>query len=146
MPHTYAYPHPALTVDIVLLRDGEFGTEVLLIERGHPPFAGHWALPGGFVDENEPLHAAARRELAEETGVTDVTLRQLATFGDPGRDPRGWTVSVVFWTNLEQHVPIVRAGDDAADARWWPLDAPPPLAFDHGDILNEVREALKRET
>lgn len=146
MPHTYAYPRPALTVDIVLLRSWNAGIEVLLIERGHPPFAGHWALPGGFVGENEPLEDAARRELHEETGVEAVHLHQLAAFGDPGRDPRGWTVSVIFWAYLAHDAPIVRAGDDAADARWWPLNALPPLAFDHEEIMAKAKGVLKRET
>lgn len=144
MTYTYAYPRPAVTVDIVLMKPGPRGPELLLIRRGHPPFAGRWALPGGFVDENEPLEAAARRELHEETGLEAVTLHQLAAFGDPGRDPRGWTVSVVFWARLENVTTIPLAGDDASDARWWSLDAPPPLAFDHEEIVATAKEALKR--
>ncbi|HRT31038.1 MAG TPA: NUDIX hydrolase, partial [Anaerolineae bacterium] len=100
MPYTYDYPRPMLTVDIALARPGPRGPEVLLIQRGHPPFKGAWALPGGFVEEGETLEQAARRELQEETGLTDLPLQQLAAFGDPGRDPRGWTVSVVFWSWL----------------------------------------------
>ncbi len=137
MPYTYSFPRPALTVDIVLARSGPSGPEALLIQRGHPPFAGSWALPGGFVDEGETLEQAARRELHEETGLAGMALAQLGAFGDPGRDPRGWTVSVVFWAWLEgqasEDAPI--AGDDAAAATWWPLAALPPLAFDHAEIL-----------
>lgn len=144
MPYTYPYPRPALTVDIALLRPGAGGPEVLLIRRGHVPFAGCWALPGGFVDEGEPLKAAACRELQEETGVTGVTLRQLAAFGDPGRDPRGWTVSVVFWTWLAEGEFAVQAGDDAAAVGWWPLSALPPLAFDHDRILVAVGRAVDK--
>ena len=138
MIYTYPHPRPALTVDIVLIKDGYKGPEILLIQRNHPPFAGHWALPGGFVDENEPLEAAARRELFEETGLAPVALQQLGAFGDPGRDPRGWTVSVAFWARIIDDV-TPRAGDDAADACWWPLSDLPPLAFDHADIVRQAR-------
>ena len=135
--YTYPYPRPALTVDIVLIKDGYDGPEILLIQRNHPPFAGYWALPGGFVDENEPLEAAARRELFEETGLEPAELRQLGAFGDPGRDPRGWTVSVAFWTRIAGEA-TPRAGDDADAARWWHLDALPQLAFDHADIVRQA--------
>lgn len=138
MTRTYPFPRPALTVDIVLIKEGGDGPEILLIERNHPPFAGHWALPGGFVDENEPLEAAARRELFEETGLEPPELRQLGAFGDPGRDPRGWTVSVAFWTRITE-AGTPRAGDDAAAARWWPLNDLPPLAFDHADIVRQAK-------
>lgn len=143
---TYAYPHPrpALTVDVVLIKEGCGGPEILLIERNHPPFAGHWALPGGFVDENEPLEAAARRELFEETGVEPPELQQLGAFGEPGRDPRGWTVSVAFWTRISGDV-TPRAGDDASAARWWPLDALPPLAFDHANIVRQAKTIINSQ-
>ncbi len=142
MPYTYAYPHPALTTDIVLLRAGEQTPEVLLIQRGHPPFEGQWALPGGFVEYEEPLETAARRELEEETSLRPRSLNQLAAFGNPGRDPRGWTVSVVFWAWVDQPLPAARAGDDAAQAAWWPLTALPSLAFDHAEILQTVMERI----
>ncbi|HXK41222.1 MAG TPA: NUDIX hydrolase [Anaerolineae bacterium] len=147
MPYTYDYPRPMLTVDIALARPGPRGPEVLLIQRGHPPFEGAWALPGGFVEEGETLEQAARRELQEETGLTDLPLQQLAAFGDPGRDPRGWTVSVVFWSWLGEAGTGVqpRAGDDAAAAAWAPLAALPPLAFDHARILEVFRARLQQE-
>jgi 8-oxo-dGTP diphosphatase len=138
---TYPYPRPALTVDIVLIKDSREGAEILLIQRNHPPFAGHWALPGGFVDENEPLETAARRELFEETGLEPAELAQLGAFGDPGRDPRGWTVSVVFWTRITGDV-TPHAGDDAAAAHWWPLNDLPPLAFDHADIVRQAKAII----
>ncbi len=141
MTRTYPYPRPALTVDVVLIKEGDDGPEILLIQRNHPPFAGHWALPGGFVDENEPLEEAARRELFEETGLKPLGLRQLRAFGDPGRDPRGWTVSVTFWARIEGDL-TPRAGDDAAAARWWPLDNLPPLAFDHADIVRQAKTII----
>ena len=133
MAYTYAFPRPALTVDIVIVKVTHAGAEILLIQRGHPPFAGAWALPGGFVDENESLDTAARRELQEETGLEQTRLQQLGAFGDPGRDPRGWTVSVAFWAQVAGDI-LPRAGDDAAAARWWPLNDLPELAFDHAAI------------
>ncbi len=141
MPYTYEYPHPAVTVDIVLLRHGEQGPEVLLIQRAHPPFAEHWALPGGFVDKGETLAQAAHRELQEETGLKETQLRQLAAFGTPGRDPRGWTISIAFWGWLKGNPALIKAGDDASHAAWWQLDHLPPLAFDHAQILATAQEA-----
>jgi 8-oxo-dGTP diphosphatase len=132
---TYDYPRPAVTVDMCLftMRAGDLA--VLLIKRKGHPFRSHWALPGGFVDKNESLEKAAARELVEETGLTGVRMEQLAAFGDPGRDPRGHTVSVVFFTFVHAEAAPVRAGDDAADAGWHGLRALPRLAFDHGKII-----------
>src|SRR5436305_4241303 len=107
------HPRPAVTVDIVVVtREKE--PRVLLIRRRQPPFAGMWAIPGGFVDMDEPLEAAARRELREETGLSAGELTQLHTFGDPGRDPRGRTISVVFLAEVDPAGADVRADDDAA--------------------------------
>ncbi len=142
MAYTYPYPRPSVTVDIVLLRPGEAGLEVLLIQRGRPPFEGAWALPGGFVEENEPLEAAAARELQEETHLEGLSLQQLGAFGDPGRDPRGWTVTVAFWAQLTEAGMEAQADDDAADARWWPLQALPILAFDHAKILERANAVI----
>jgi 8-oxo-dGTP diphosphatase len=133
--YCYQYPRPAVTVDIILLRRGKRRRlEVLLIKRGRPPFKGRWAFPGGFISESEPLEAAARRELKEETGITGGDLEQLGAFGDPGRDPRGHTVSVVFGCLINGEVEP-KADDDAADVDWHPARRPPPLAFDHALIL-----------
>jgi 8-oxo-dGTP diphosphatase len=139
--YTYEYPRPALTVDSVLVTR-ESRPRVLLIRRKHDPFAGRWALPGGFVDENEPLVDAARRELREETGVDLPGLEQLYTAGDPGRDPRGWTVSVVFLARVDADSLRPKADDDAEAAGWFPLDAPPEMAFDHSDILARARQRI----
>ena len=139
------YEKPALTVDIVVIAPVEGQHKVLLVQRRHPPFEGRWAIPGGFVDPHEPLEHAARRELREETGVEPVRLEQLYTFGDPGRDPRGWTVSVAYLAILDEGEARSlqpRAGDDAAKVGWFDLQAPPPLAFDHADILAHARQAL----
>jgi 8-oxo-dGTP diphosphatase len=137
----YPYPRPSLTVDIVLVTR-EASPRVLLIRRKADPFNGKWALPGGFVDENERLVDAARRELREETGVEQADLEQLHTFGDPGRDPRGWTVSVAFLALVFPDQLKPTAGDDAAAVDWFPLNKLPPLAFDHADIVARVRARL----
>jgi 8-oxo-dGTP diphosphatase len=143
MPYTYAYPRPGVTTDIALFRHTDVTLDILLIRRRDPPFAGQWALPGGFVEPEETLEAAAHRELAEETGVSGATLHQLAAYGEPGRDPRGWTVSVVFWGWLAENNGTTIAGDDAAEVRWWSVDTLPALAFDHAEI---VADALWRIT
>lgn len=141
MAHTYEYARPSVTVDVVIVtRDPD--PRVLLIRRKKDPFAGTWALPGGFVDPGETLAAAAARELREETGVVGADLEQLAAFGDPGRDPRGWTVSVAFLARVDAGTKAT-AADDAAEAGWYPLDTPPqPLAFDHDQILARARARL----
>ncbi|MFK4123553.1 NUDIX domain-containing protein [Streptomyces longwoodensis] len=120
------------TADVVLVAAGH----VLLIERGWAPYEGCWALPGGHVDAGETSLTAAARELAEETGISVPLpdLRQVGAFDAPGRDPRGRYVSVAYTATLPAPV-APTAGDDATAARWWPLDALPPLAFDHADIL-----------
>lgn len=143
MPYTYRFPRPAVTVDIILITQ-ESPRKVLLIQRGHPPFEGDWAIPGGFVDEGETLEQAAHRELQEETHLENIKLQQLAAFGDPGRDPRGWTVSIVFWGGYEGDLNLAHAGDDAANAQWWPLNALPPLAFDHADILQKIIQQINK--
>ena len=111
--HSYEYPRPALTVDVVIATR-EARPRVLLIRRKKDPFAGSWALPGGFVDENERLADAARRELAEETGVTAADLEQLYTAGDPGRDPRGWVVSVAYLAQVDPAAVNVPAPESVA--------------------------------
>lgn len=142
---TYDYPRPALTVDIVIATR-EPRPRVLLIQRRKDPFAGSWALPGGFVDENERLVDAARRELLEETGMIVEEIEQLYAAGDPGRDPRGWTVSVAYLAQVDPKNVTLRAGDDAAAAEWHPLDDLPPLAFDHGMLLARARARLVDRT
>jgi 8-oxo-dGTP diphosphatase len=138
MRFRYEFPRPALTVDVAVLRGSTADREILLIRRGQDPFVGTWALPGGFVDEEEPLEDAARRELAEETGIERAgRLRQVGAYGDPGRDPRGWTVSVVFLAQPSGECQV-RAGDDASEAAWFPVWDLPELAFDHAVIVEDV--------
>src|SRR5437867_2933076 len=120
--HCYEFPRPSVTVDIVLMST-EPRPRVLLIKRKAEPFAGKWAFPGGFVDEGESLDAAAKRELKEETGLTVEGLEQLRTFGDPGRDPRGWTVSVVCFARVDPKKLKPVASDDADGVEWHPADA-----------------------
>jgi 8-oxo-dGTP diphosphatase len=134
-----------VTVDLVIftIRDGAL--HVLLVQRGAPPFAGRHAVPGGFVHEDESLEAAARRELAEETGVRDVYLEQLYTFGDPGRDPRGRVVTVAYFALIAADRAALQAGTDAIDAQWFPVARLPALAFDHGRIVAYALERLRNK-
>lgn len=121
------------TADVVVTTTND---HVLLIERGWNPFKGQWALPGGHVDPGETSRAAAARELAEEAGVhaAPEELTQIGTFDKPDRDPRGRYVTVAYQLTVISGMPI-QAGDDATNAQWWPLEALPPLAFDHADII-----------
>src|SRR6516162_3831322 len=143
MAHTYQYPRAALTVDCVVFGFDEGDLKVLLIERGLEPFKGRWALPGGFVRVDETLDAAARRELEEEAGLTDVFLEQLYTFGTVDRDPRERVVSVAYYALVKLSEHEARAATDAANARWFPVSKVPKLAFDHADILATAVERLK---
>ena len=139
VPYTYDFPRPGVTVDVVLATAGPRGElQVLLIERGHDPFAGTWALPGGFVDEHEDLEVAARREMREETHLELGELVQLGAYGTPHRDPRGHTVGVAFLAVCGPDEVTPAAGDDAADCRWFDARRPPELAFDHGVILRDA--------
>jgi 8-oxo-dGTP diphosphatase len=140
--YTYEYPRPAVTVDVIIVTR-ERTPRVLLIRRKHDPFAGMWAIPGGFVDMEETLEAAARRELREETGLDVADLEQLHAFGDPGRDPRGRTIAVAYLAQVDAAKVKPQAADDAADVGWHRLDRLPALAFDHARILACARERLK---
>lgn len=137
MPYTYEYPRPAVTLDVVVVAGTEGPPLVLLIRRGRAPFKDQWALPGGFLDMEEDLMDGALRELKEETGLSLSGLVQFATYGSPGRDPRGRTVSVVYSCRLPGPPPDVLGGDDAAQAAWFPWDKLPSLAFDHDRILHD---------
>jgi 8-oxo-dGTP diphosphatase len=138
MNYCYEYPRPAVTADIVVIKTFDNQPEVLLIERKHPPFEGMWALPGGFLDMDETLEEAALRELQEETGITGIKLEQFHTFSKVDRDPRHRTITTVFIGYADENTASPEAGDDAANARWFPLDKLPPLAFDHAEVLKMV--------
>lgn len=157
---TKVYPKPSLTADVVAFSRGADGLlRVLLIQRGHDPFAGAWALPGGFCEPTESVEESAARELKEETKLEGLELEQFYTFSAPGRDPRGWVVSVAHLALVpEERLGEASGGDDASDARWWVVErspgATPPfrlvskgseagrLAFDHDVILTKALARL----
>lgn len=141
--YSYKHPRPALSVDVVVLRLDENRPQILLAQRAQEPFAGCWALPGGFVEIDESLDDAAQRELEEETGVRGVKLEQLHAYGDPDRDPRGRVVTVAYYAIIPGDLPV-RGGDDAAQARWFAVDNLPKLAFDHAQIVQDVLERLRQ--
>jgi 8-oxo-dGTP diphosphatase len=142
--YCYEYPKPSVTTDCILVKKSS-PASVLLIERKYAPFEGKWALPGGFVEIDEDLEAGAMRELEEETGLANIALCQFKTYGTPGRDPRGRTISVVYYAFIDQEV-LPLAGDDATRAEWFPLQTLPPLAFDHQKILEEFMDFMKIST
>ena len=137
--YTYDYPRPMLTADCMVVNDRD---EILLVRRGNEPFKGCWALPGGFMEMVETIERCAVRELEEETGlhVSEQDIKLIGVYSAPDRDPRGRTVTAAFSLTLShsatQSLPIA-AGDDAAEVRWWPLNALPPLAFDHAQIVSD---------
>lgn len=140
----HAFEPFAVTVDLAVLTLRAGALHVLLVERGQEPYAGRWALPGGFLLPEESAETAARRELAEETGLADVTglhLEQLRTYSEPGRDPRMRVVSVAF-AALLPNPPEPHGGGDAAEARWVPYDTAQGLAFDHDRILADARDRV----
>jgi 8-oxo-dGTP diphosphatase len=142
MNYSYDYPHPAVTTDIVIFTIRQDELKLLLIKRALPPFEGQWALPGGFVHIDESLEAGARRELEEETGVRDVYLEQLYTFGKPDRDPRERVITVAYYALIASDQIELRAASDAEGVSWFGMDELPALAFDHADILKMAHERL----
>ena len=139
MSYTYKYPRPAVTADMIVLTD-EPEPQILLIQRGDEPFKGCWAFPGGFMNMDETTEQCARRELKEETGLDIEEVQQVGAYSTVDRDPRGRTITVAYITHVPQILPVTGL-DDAAEAKWWPINALPPLAFDHAQIL---RDALRR--
>lgn len=131
----------AITVDAVIFYRKSGILKILLIQRKNDPFKGQWALPGGFLEENETMEDGAKRELEEETGLKIEKLQQVAAFGTPGRDPRGRTISIAF-VGLIDAEPKIKASDDAQDVKWFDLNDLPNLAFDHSEIINAGRELL----
>jgi len=139
MSFTYEYPRAALTVDIMLFAKESDELSILLIQRKYPPFEGMWALPGGFLDMDETLEHAAKRELEEETGISGVSLEQFYVFDAIDRDPRHRTVSVVF-AGFPDSPMKIKSGDDASEAKWLNLQQLPILAFDHSEIIKKAVE------
>ena len=139
MEYTYKYPRPAVTADCVVMTK-ESVPQVLLIERGADPYKGCWAFPGGFMNMDETTEQCAIRELEEETGLKVSDLHQIGAYSKVDRDPRGRTITIAYLAIIDE--PIAVSGqDDAAKAEWWPIDALPPLAFDHEEIM---RDAMKK--
>jgi 8-oxo-dGTP diphosphatase len=139
------YPRPLVTVDVVIFTIAQNDLRVLLIRRKQEPFKGRWALPGGFVEIDESLDAAAARELEEEVGVKEVYLEQLYTFGDPKRDPRGRVISVAYFALVDAERQRIKTASDAADAAWHSVFKLPPLAFDHKKILDTALWRLRNK-
>ncbi len=139
MVYTYPFPMPAVTVDCIIYRKNEQNFhEVLLIKRGNEPFKNQWALPGGFIEIDEELEDAAKRELFEETGIIQNKLTQLFTEGTVGRDPRHRTIGVIYSGEFENNDNPLNAGDDAKELRWFAIHNLPQLAFDHNKIINKA--------
>ena len=141
--YTYDYPRPAVTTDCVIFGYDGKELKVLLIERGIEPFKGCWAFPGGFLNMDEDALAGARRELKEETGLENAFIEQFHTFSEPGRDPRGRVITIAHYALVK--IQEVEGGDDAAQARWFPIEEVPPLAFDHDRILRMAMSRLKEK-
>lgn len=141
--YCYRYPHPAVTTDCVIFGfDGE-RLQVLLIERGIEPYKGKWAFPGGFLKMDETAEEGARRELKEETGLDGAYMEQFHTFSAPERDPRERVITIAYYALVK--IQEVKGGDDAASARWFPLDDIPSLAFDHDYILRMATQRLREQ-
>ena len=141
--YTYDYPRPAVTTDCVIFGYDGKELKVLLIERGIEPFKGCWAFPGGFLNMDEDALAGARRELEEETGLENAFIEQFHTFSEPGRDPRGRVITVAHYALVK--IQEVEGGDDAAQARWFPIGEVTPLAFDHDRVLRMAMRRLKEK-
>ena len=142
MTYTYKYPRPAVTADcIVITREAE--PKVLLIQRGGEPFKGAWAFPGGFMDMDDTTEQCAIRELEEETGLRVSDIKQIGAYSKVDRDPRGRTITVAYLTIIDEPI-AVTGQDDAAKAEWWPVDALPPLAFDHDEIMADAMELFNQ--
>lgn len=134
-----------VSVDIVIFTVSDSSLQVLLVKRGVPPFEGQYAIPGGFIRDDESPEHAALRELYEETGVRNVFLEQLYTFGDPKRDPRGRVITIAYYALIASDQLSLVAGADAAEACWFPMSDLPPLAFDHRAILDYATERLRNK-
>ena len=136
MAYTYKYPRPAVTADCIVITK-ETEPKVLLIQRSIDPFKGCWAFPGGFMDMDETTEQCAIRELEEETGLRLSDVHQIGAYSKVDRDPRGRTITVAYLAIVDEPI-AVTGQDDAAKAEWFPIDALPPLAFDHEDIMRDA--------
>lgn len=143
LKYHYKYPHPSVTTDCVIFGFDGTRLNVLLIKRGVEPFKGKWAFPGGFLKMDESAEEGARRELLEETGLETAYIKQFHTFTSPDRDPRERVITIAYYALVK--LSEVRGGDDAALARWFPLDEVPALAFDHDLLLRMATQALRQQ-
>ena len=141
MTYTYKYPRPAVTADCIVITR-EVGPRVLLIQRGFDPYKGCWAFPGGFMNMDETTEQCAIRELEEETGLRLSDVHQIGAYSKVDRDPRGRTITVAYLAIVDEPI-AVTGQDDAAKAEWFPIDALPPLAFDHEDIIRDAIRSYK---
>ena len=132
-------PKIFVTVDVVLFRKMNSSYEILLIQRLNDPFKDYWALPGGFVDENEELETAAKRELFEETDIQLFQVKQIKAYGNPNRDPRHHTISIAFMGEIDS-LAEAKAKDDAKAVKWFSIEELPALAFDHAEIIRDTIE------
>ena len=144
MSYTYDYPHFALTVDAVIFSKSDEGLNVLLIRRANEPFKDRWAFAGGYVNIGEVIDDSVCRELEEETNISNVSLTRFDVFDAIDRDPRERTVSVVYYGFIDSSNVPLKAGDDAKDAKWFPVNNLPELAFDHSEILNKILEVVEK--
>lgn len=138
------YQFFSAAADVAVFRLHHQSWEILLIQRLFPPFKNCWALPGGFIERNENAHQAARRELAEETGLKCRSLKEVGSFSDPKRDPRGRVLTVAFYTQYQKRLGSPVAGDDAGQTAWFPLKRLPRLAFDHREMILSAFEKIKK--
>jgi 8-oxo-dGTP diphosphatase len=142
--YVYEWPRPMVTTDAVIFAVTGNAVKLLLVKRGHDPYKGKWAIPGGFINIDEELEDAVARELQEETGLAGIPLEQMHTFGTCGRDPRGRQITVVYMGIIKEGLDRIKAGDDAAQAQWFDIDKlPDDMAFDHNLVANFAIERLK---
>ena len=139
----YKYPHPSVTTDNVIFGFDGNTVKVLLIERGFDPYKGYWAFPGGFLEMQESAEEGARRELMEETGLDTTYVKQFHTFSDPDRDPRERVLTIAYYSLVRMSE--VKGMDDAAQAKWFPLNEVPKLAFDHEEMWRIAQEEIRKE-
>lgn len=142
--YAYEYPRASVTADAVLFAEKDGQIYVLLIRRGNEPYKGCWAFPGGFLNMDETVIKCAERELEEETGIVLSGMQLAGVYSDVERDPRGRVITAAYTAMTA--MPEAKAGDDAAAARWWPLNALPKLAFDHDVILRDAKKVLGIES
>lgn len=144
--YCYEWPRPMVTVDAAVFRFWSEKAKLLLVRRKTEPYKGQWAMPGGFIELDEELEDAVARELEEETGLVNVGLEQMRTFGTVGRDPRGRQITIVFMGIAGAGQGRLRAGDDAAEARWFDIEKlPENMAFDHSEVAKFAIARLKRK-